>query len=195
MFIFFGLMALSAEAAAINNPNLKPSFADLTWYSNRQAVKAQMKSKGYTFVREVPGSGVVDVEYTGKISGIPANILHLFNNSNQLVKTVIIFENNYNSSIYKNWNALSDSLNSKYGKGQSNLDVLENYRTSNSLLEMELDRGKKMSYFWLFPTHNYFIGLSPKQAYTNDDTYYLTLSYESPAWGKELDRRNQDGDL
>lgn len=189
------MFALITGAGAVNNPNLKPSFADLTWYSNRQAVKAQMQSKGYKFIREIPGSGAIDAEYSGKIQGIPAKILHLFNSKNQLVKTVIVFERSYSSNTYSNWNNLASSLNSKYGKGVNLSDVDKMYTRDDISLEYELQSGKKLLNAWSFKTYNYFIALDVETVYVNDDNYYLTLAYESPAWVSELKRRDVDGDL
>lgn len=191
-----GVLALFTGAVAITNPNLKPSFADLTWYSNRQVVKQQMLKKGYIFKREVADGSAVDVEFTGKIQGIPAKVLHYFNSSNQLVKTQIVFEKSYSSSMYKNWQDIKTSLDGKYGLSLD-LSTLNKYASTDHdvLLESNLNRGEKVAAAWVFPKYNYTILLSLEQAYVNNQSYYLSLAYESPAWGKELDRRRGEGDL
>lgn len=155
-----------------------------------------MQKRGYTFNREIPANGAIDVEYSGKIQGIPAKILHYFNNSNQLVKTQIVFEKSYSSSMYKNWQDVKNSLDQKYGKG-IDLSTIDSHTTTeyDSLLESALSNGKKVVAAWVFPSYNYYIGLSLDQIFVNNKGYYVSLAYESPAWGKELDRRNQEGDL
>jgi len=154
-----------------------------------------MISKGYVFVGEVKSGTSIDVSFTGKLLGIPVNVRHYFNKSNQLVKTNIVFEKSYTSSLKSSFDSVRGSLTNKYGAGEDLIDVDKNYTSNDILIEMELKRGKKMSSLWTFPVNKYYIGLDLTQIYLNDDSYYLNLAYESPAWSKELDSRNQSNDF
>ncbi|WP_412026917.1 hypothetical protein [Deinococcus yunweiensis] len=191
-----GVMALAGTSIAVNNPAAKPSFAELTWYSNRQVVKSQMLSKGYAFVREVKDRGAIDVEYSGRIQGINATILHSFNSKNQLVKSQIIFDKSAQSTLLNNFQNIKGSLDNKYGSSVDLTNISEfTSKEYDFSVESELGRGKRVNAAWSFTTNRYFIGLSIIQPYLNNREYFVSLAYESPAWGAELDRRNSGGDL
>lgn len=188
------LCGLGNSALAISNPNLKPAFADLTWYANKSAVKQQMLKKGYTFDGEVPSNGAIDAVYTGTLLGIPVTIRHWFNNNNQLVKTNVIFRNSYDTDLYKRWNTVKSNIDSKYGLGVDYSDV-NKQSVSKYSLELQLGSGKSVGNIWLFPTYKYGIVLEIDQPYTNNNEYFVTLAYESPNWERELNRRNQSSDF
>lgn len=155
-----------------------------------------MLKKGYVFEREVASSGATDVRYSGKIQGMPATILNYFNDKNQLVKTSIVFEKNYNSSLYRNWTNLKDSIVAKYGVGIDLSTVAKSRSYEYDFqIESELNNNKTLSYGWIFPTYNYAISLDVQQPFVNNNDYFVTLAYESPAWGGELKRRQNAGDL
>lgn len=189
------LCGLSSSALAISNPNLKPAFADLTWYANKSAVKQQMVKKGYVFSRDVTDAGAVDSVYTGTLVGIPVQIRHWFNNKNQLVKTSIVFNRKYDTNLYSDWETIKKSIDGKYGKGLELVTVNKDYKAHSSLIEMEIENGKSISSIWMFPTYKYAIGLEVSKAYQNDPDPYVNLSYESPAWGAEMDRREASSDF
>lgn len=193
--IWVGVLSVLTGAQAVNNASLKPSFAELSWYSTKQDVQKQMSLKGYTFARELKDAGTTDVVYNGKILGVNAQIQHYFNPSNQLVKTSIVFERSFTSNIYTDWNYFKSNLEGKYGLGIAVNNVEKGYTSSNTMLDIALNDGSKLSAYWRFPTYNYFVYLDVSKIYINDNDYYLNLGYESPAWTKELQRRRNGGDL
>lgn len=184
------------SAMAVNNPSLKPSFADLTWYSNSNAVKQHMIKKGYVFQRNVARNKTTDSIYLGKIMGLPVIITTWFNDKNQLVKTsVVVDRDTSGSGLYPSWNTIKDNIDAKYGNGVDLSDFDNNLASSNTLVEYQLKSGKSILKGWLFPTYSYVIELSIDKVYNNNDSYYVSLSYESPAWSKEVTRRNNDSDF
>lgn len=189
------LFATTVSAGAISNPNLKPSFADSTWYSSRAAVDQQMQRKGYSFIGEIPTSRTIDMGYSGSLLGIPVKIRHWFNDKNQLVKTSIIFDKKYDTNLYSDWSTVKSSIDSKYGLGQSIVTITETGKRYDFALQNDITSGKSLSNIWFFPTYGYGIVLSVDKAYNNVNDLFLSVAYESPAWTKELDRRNKSSDF
>ena len=173
---------------AINNPDLKPSFANLVWYSQKDYVKRTLSTKGYAYIGE--NGKFSDLTFDGKINGISAFIVASFNDKNQLVKTNIIFRGLTAKSVY---DSVKASLTEKYGKGRSiEIRYLPNY---DSLISSYINSTDKHETTWVFPTNSYDVWLQITRPYTNKEDFYTTLSYESPAWSKELDRRNNNSDF
>lgn len=195
MMLTAALVMFTSPATAVNNLSLKPSFAELVWYSTKSAVNQQLTRKGYIFERNSQGNGTIDSVYSGKLSGIPVTITNWFNDKDQLVKTGIVVKTSASSNLYSNWNALKDNIDTKYGNGIDISNANKSMTSYDSGTEYELKSGKTISKMWLFPTYNYSIGVLIDQAYNNDDSYYVILSYESPAWPKELIRRSNNNDF
>ncbi|WP_456830061.1 hypothetical protein [Deinococcus sp. UYEF24] len=177
-----------AGASAVNNPALKPSFADLTWYSQKDYVKRTLTAKGYNYIGD--GGKFLDMQFSGKPNGINATIVVSFNDKNQLVKTNLIFSGLSAVSIY---DTVKEALTSKYGSGvSSEITYLPKYDT---LLSSYITAAKKHQTIWEFPTRNYGVWLQIAKPYVNREDYNAMLSYESPAWSAELERRNNNSDF
>jgi hypothetical protein len=190
-----GLSLMLNSATAITNPALKPSFADLTWYSNHNAVKQQMRVKGYIFEGDIASSGAIDSSYSGQLLGLPVSIRHWFNSNKQLAKTTVIFRNQYGTNLYSSWKTIKASVDGKYGKGLDLTNVSSLGMQEFFMLDDELESGKQISNFWIFPTYKYGIFLNVEKAYTNDSKNYVILSYESPNWAQEITRRQKSSDF
>lgn len=177
-----------ASAAAV-----APSFADTKWLSTRDDVRKQMQLKGYTYSEDVERSNnSVDNVYKGKLLNYNVEVMHMFNKSNKLVRTMVIFT--ASSNLYKLYGEFKTSLENKYKEGVYMDKVDSNYRLYDSLFQSELKNGKELFSTWIFDG-GYVIEETFRQVYVNNPNQQLTISYYSPEWDAEAEDRSKQNDL
>ena len=149
-------------------------FADINWLTTRTSVKEIAKKKEYTFLSEDKES----ICFKGTLLGKSAEIGFIFNQENQLVKTMILLQTKENECI-ATYEKLEKSLSDKYGKPTRSV------RTFDKTGGTEEQAIKNKTAFAAALWENRSIGINIEQK------LIILIQYESKYWNKELESKHK----
>lgn len=163
-----------------------PTFASIPWGSSDQRVKETLAAKGFTFdKRDSDG----DLDFKGEINGKHVAIFEYLTQSRKLVRTQVVFLTDDDEAI-SYFQDVADTLTGKYGPPSKHFAFYEDpYTDSDSEMDHEtafkVGKGTLAS-FWFFDTGGAVDIEVTKQL-------NVSISYESPGWVNELNRRKSEG--
>ncbi len=161
-----------------------PTFADLAWGISRQAAKATLVAKGYTFVKEDEDH---DLQFRTRVFEQPTVAYLMFNPRDELVKVYVVLAtpDPQARTVYRQ---MVDLLTEKYGK--PSLEV-ENYTTpyfaGDGYEDQAIQLGKlSLGTIWT-PQPDASYGIVCRVT----TQLAVSISYEPRAWEAEANRRSR----
>lgn len=130
---------------------IKPLFAELPWYTNKEHVRKKLTGIGYVYLEEsskewVPNLSHITVQkYSGVISGKSADIICLYDDQDMLIRIFIDLDtkSNYLETYY----SIQSDLEKKYGKPWDKGERFEYpFKKGDGHLELALKTDKASIY-------------------------------------------------
>ena len=180
------LTLLAPTTVAAQESNV-PMFADIPWGTTAAHVRAKMVAKGYTFRQADKDK---DYLFLGKYRTTDMLVWAMFDAQRKLVKVYVSWlppESRY----YQFYQEMQTVLTEKYGLPQSTYETYEwpfVYGDGHRDTAVQMgDADIATSWAWPPDPLNSAAGLTLRIS----ERFSVGLSYESPAWSAEADRRTK----